>query len=69
MVYVVDPGQPALGEIAARFGPGILQQGGSLGRTELRERVFRDADQRRWLEALLHPLVYVRYSALMRMYS
>lgn len=54
---VVAPGEPALEQIAAHFGTEILQGDGTLDRAALRERVFRDVDQRRWLERLLHPLV------------
>ncbi len=54
---VVAPGEPALDQIAAHFGTEILQGDGTLDRAALRERVFRDVDQRRWLERLLHPLV------------
>lgn len=54
---VVAPGQPALGTIADRFGTEVLLGDGALNRPVLRERVFQDADQRRWLESLLHPLI------------
>lgn len=54
---VVAPGQPALGQIAAHFGPDVLLPDGGLDRTALRERIFTDPAQRQWLEALLHPLI------------
>ncbi|MEJ6654682.1 MAG: dephospho-CoA kinase [Pseudomonas sp.] len=54
---VVEPGRPALHQIVDRFGDAVLQQDGSLNRAVLRERVFRDPDERRWLEQLLHPLI------------
>jgi len=54
---VVEPGEPALNAIADRFGPGLLLGDGTLNRPMLRERVFRDAGERRWLESLLHPLI------------
>jgi dephospho-CoA kinase len=52
---VVAPGQPALGEIAHRFGPGILKPDGELDRRALRGLVFADSAARRDLEAILHP--------------
>ena len=55
--WVVEPGRPALAQIAAHFGADILQADGSLDRAALRARVFQDAEQRRWLERLLHPLI------------
>ena len=54
---VVEPGQPALAEIAARFGTQMLQRDGTLDRAALRERVFADAAERRWLEQLTHPRI------------
>lgn len=54
---VVAPGQPALAEITARFGPQALQADGSLDRAAMRRRVFGDEDSRRALEAIVHPRV------------
>jgi dephospho-CoA kinase len=54
---LVEPGQPALAEIRARFGPGVLDASGRLDRRRLREQVFADAAARRALEAILHPRV------------
>ena len=55
--WVVEPGRPALAKIAEHFGPGVLQADGTLDRAALRQLIFEDAEQRRWLEALLHPLI------------
>jgi dephospho-CoA kinase len=54
---LVQPGMPALAEIAAAFGPEVLDPGGSLERAEMRALVFGDAAARRRLEAILHPRV------------
>ena len=35
----------------------LLQADGSLNRGALRKVIFEDAEQRRWVEALLHPLI------------
>ena len=59
---IVEPGEPALDEIIARFGPGILQADGRLDRAALRHIVFADPAARRDLEAITHP----RIRALMR---
>ena len=56
--WVVEPGRPALARIVERFGPQILQADGTLDRAALRQRVFQDEAQRRWLESLLHPLIF-----------
>jgi len=55
--WVVEPGRPALQKLAEHFGVAILQPGGALDRQALRKRIFEDAEQRRWVEALLHPLI------------
>lgn len=55
--WVVEPGRPALAKIAEHFGPEVLQANGELDRAALRKLIFADSEQRRWLEALVHPLV------------
>lgn len=55
--WVVEPGRPALLEIAGHFGSHMLQSDGQLNRSALREEIFNNPEQRRWLEALLHPLI------------
>ncbi|MFD2642081.1 dephospho-CoA kinase [Pseudomonas japonica] len=55
--WVVEPGRPALASIVERFGPGVLLDDGQLNRAALRALIFADAEQRRWVEALLHPLI------------
>jgi dephospho-CoA kinase len=57
---LVEPGQPALAEIRARFGPESLHPDGSLNRAWLRSRVFSNPAARRQLEAILHPLIRLR---------
>lgn len=54
---VVEPGMPALAEIKQHFGDQVIQADGTLNRAELRSIVFQDAEQREWLEQLLHPLI------------
>jgi dephospho-CoA kinase len=55
--WVVEPGRPALAQIAEHFGPSVLQTDGTLNRSALRELIFKDPQQRVWLESLLHPLI------------
>ncbi len=54
---VVEPGQPALGELVALLGPDILTAEGRLDRPQVRERVFKDAHLRRRVEGIVHPRV------------
>ena len=51
---IVEPGQPALAQIVAHFGEGIIDSSGRLDRPRLREIVFNDADARRQLESFTH---------------
>jgi dephospho-CoA kinase len=55
--WVVEPDRPALAQIAAHFGAGVLQADGQLDRGALRTQIFQNPEERRWLEALLHPLI------------
>lgn len=54
---LVEPGSPALREIVAQFGSGIVAPDGALDRAALREHVFADPTRRKRLEAILHPRV------------
>jgi dephospho-CoA kinase len=54
---LVQPGMPALAEIATAFGPQMLDPSGSIERAEMRALIFGDNDARRRLEAILHPRV------------
>lgn len=60
---VVAPGEPALGEIVARFGKAILTPAGELDRRALRNRIFADPKARRDLEAILHPRIRAQMRA------
>ncbi|MCW8107079.1 dephospho-CoA kinase [Alteromonas ponticola] len=54
---VVKTGTPVLNEIAAHFGSEVLHSDGSLNRALLRQRVFNDDAEKRWLNGLIHPAV------------
>ena len=54
---VVEPGQPALDEIEAAFGPEVLDEEGRLRRDELARLVFANPEQRARLERILHPRI------------
>lgn len=54
---VVEPGQPALARITEHFGASILLNDGTLDRAQLRQRIFSNADDKQWLESLLHPCI------------
>ena len=58
---VVEPGEPALAEIVAEFGPGIVGPDGRLDRAVLGAIVFADPERRRRLEAITHPRIRERF--------
>lgn len=57
---VVKPGQPLLTQIAEHFGNEVLESSGALNRRELRRLIFASPEQRRWLEARMHPVIRER---------
>lgn len=57
---VLDPGEPALEAVVARFGRELLRADGSLDRTALGRIVFADPASLRDLEAIVHPAVRPR---------
>lgn len=54
---VVEPGRPALADIARVFGPDVLNADGSLNRKALGDIVFGDRARLRSLEAITHPAI------------
>ena len=60
---VVEPGEPALDAVVARFGPDLLRDDGSLDRAALGRIVFADPAALRDLEAITHPAVRPRILA------
>jgi dephospho-CoA kinase len=53
----VEPGTRGLSEVRGAFGDGVLAADGTLNRSELRARIFRDEEARRRLETILHPRI------------
>lgn len=54
----LGPGTPTTKAIARRFGSVFLKPDGSIHRTLLAVKVFRDPETRQQIEAIVHPLVY-----------
>jgi dephospho-CoA kinase len=54
---VVEPGTDGLEAVRQAFGEEVVAPDGSLDRAALRRRVFSDADARKRLEGILHPLI------------
>jgi dephospho-CoA kinase len=60
---VTAPGEPALTEIANRFGRGLVRPDGSLDRAALARIVFADEARLHELESIVHPAVRPRLLA------
>ncbi|HLU62189.1 MAG TPA: dephospho-CoA kinase [Gammaproteobacteria bacterium] len=54
---VVEPGAPGLDALVGHFGEDILDDAGRLDRATLRARIFSHPEDRRQVDALLHPLI------------
>ncbi len=54
---VTAPGGAAIALIAAQFGVQFITPEGALDRDRMRQLVFGDADAKKQLEAIVHPLV------------
>ncbi len=57
---VVEPGELGLEKIVEYFGSHTLNSDGTLNRQHLRDLVFDDAETRKALEQILHPLIRQR---------
>ena len=54
---IVEPGQPALAELAQAFGDDILQEDGSLDRGLLASRAFSSREKTAVLNSITHPRI------------
>jgi dephospho-CoA kinase len=61
---VVARGTPGLARVVEEFGASLLTPEGDLDRAALGRIVFSDADSRRRLEGITHPLIFERYAEL-----
>jgi dephospho-CoA kinase len=61
---VVARGTPGLAAVVEEFGPELLTPEGDLDRPAMGRLVFGDAEARKRLEAIIHPLVHQRGAQL-----
>lgn len=57
---VVEPGEPALAQIAEVFGSGVIAADGSLDRAALGAIIFSDPEGRQKLNGITHPAISKR---------
>jgi dephospho-CoA kinase len=60
---IVEPGQPALTEIAATFGTELIDEEGKLRRAALARIVFSSPQKLKELESIVHPIIRERWLA------
>jgi len=54
---VVEPGSVGLQQLTEHFGTDILNDANELDRAALRQIIFNDATHRKFVDAVLHPLI------------
>ncbi|PCJ40116.1 MAG: dephospho-CoA kinase [Moraxellaceae bacterium] len=54
---IVEPGRPAITAIEQHFGSAVICEDKTLDRRTLRDIIFNDTAERKWLEQLTHPLI------------
>jgi dephospho-CoA kinase len=63
---IVEPGEPAVKEIADFFGDGVLGSDGRLDRRGLGSLVFQDEKKRKALERITHPRIVAAFHEQVR---
>lgn len=63
---LLEPGQPAWSEVLDHFGRNLRLPNANLDRRKLGEIVFRDSQEREWLNRCLHPRVFDVYNIRLR---
>ncbi len=65
VVHELLESEPLRGQLAERWGPGVLADGG-VDRAKIGEIVFADPEELTWLEQQIHPLVQARTAEWLR---
>ncbi len=60
----VLPGSDGLRALVGRYGPELLCGNGLLNRQKLAQIIFQNADEKQWVESIIHP--YVRQQLMLR---
>ena len=66
---LLEPGEVAYAQVRTHFGDEILRDDKHIDRARLRRIVFSNADEKSWLETMLHPLIYQGSLAAIRDHS
>lgn len=57
---LLEPGELAFDQVCSHFGPEVQAADGRIDRSQLRQIVFNNPDEKSWIETMLHPLIYQR---------
>ena len=57
---LIHSGNNTFDQIIAHFGKSVLGQDGEINRSKLRNLIFSDDEQRKVLEAIIHPVVRIK---------
>jgi dephospho-CoA kinase len=57
---LLEPGEIGYKQVCDHFGDSITNANNEIDRAKLRRIVFSNADEKSWLEVMLHPLIYQR---------
>jgi dephospho-CoA kinase len=60
----VLPGSEGLSALVGRYGPELLCSDNTLNRKKLARIIFQDADEKQWVESIIHP--YIRQQLVLR---
>jgi len=60
---LLAPGSPMVAVLRERFGPAVFQGDGQVNRRWLRDRIAASAEDRQWLNAVMHPEIIRREEA------
>jgi dephospho-CoA kinase len=57
---LLEPGEIAYQRLCEHCGDSIVTDDGLIDRKKLRQLIFSNAEEKAWLETMLHPLIYQR---------
>jgi dephospho-CoA kinase len=66
---LMQQGESAFNKVVHHFGESILTADENIDRSQLRQIIFNDDNEKNWLESILHPLIYQRCSDLIEMHT
>lgn len=66
---ITQPGTDAYEQIRTHFGDEAIQNDNTLNRSYLRELIFKNPSERKWMEELLHPIIRAKMKKMVDLSS